>query len=157
MKVLKKVPKPRHCRDKQPLTLELLVHWAYVWLNANNGRFCEPVRVTAPKLHVGKTKVDTLHDALATAGVMHVDAKTVGRDSTGKKKTLAYFVTKPAREVLAFAHYWWTLEEEYGDAPPVRDCGLDRTREKTGSDPRGTEVVAVRRREESSRDRCGYF
>ena len=136
MKVLKKTTKPRPRRGKRgKLTLELLLHWAYVWFTANNGRFCEPVRTTAPKLHVGKTKVNTLHDTLVTVGIMHVDMETVGRDANGKRQTLAYYVTTPDKAVLAFAHYWWALEAEHGTASPVRNYGLDETCVKTDSEP----------------------
>src|SRR2546430_17555500 len=112
MKVSKKPAK--HKSKQQRLTVEDMVHWTYMSMNSNAGRFKEDSRVTAARFHTHFSTITRRHQRLCDLGYISVDDRTVNvRDrKSGRMLPVAYFVPQPPADYIALARLIWDIYEQ---------------------------------------------
>lgn len=135
-----KVHKKKSAKTKpkeQRLTIDDRVHWVYMHMNANAGRFKEDSRVTALKFHTSHPTIFRQHKRLCDLGCITVDARTVDvRDKkTGRMLPVAFFVPSPPASHIALAKLIWAIEAEDGILPPVTNMNMVEPCVKSGSEP----------------------
>jgi len=135
MKILKKSSKPKP--KQQRLTVPDIIHWAYLHLNAQNGRFKEDSRLTSVKFHTDHSTITRRHQRLCKLGCITADERTVAvRDNkTGRMLPVTYFVPSPPAKYLQLAHLVWDIENEVGVRPPVANVHTAEPIVNSGSDP----------------------